>query len=78
MSLAAPSTFVMRLTLYAMLARPISILAPGSPRISKRGLVRQPSIAHRIRHYSVGSGATGSQLRPQRPLLARRRDDIVP
>src|SRR5271156_1141941 len=36
-SLAAPSTFVMRLMLYAMLARPISMRAPDSPRISKRG-----------------------------------------
>jgi hypothetical protein len=33
----APSTFVMRFRLYAIVARPISTLAPDNPRISKRG-----------------------------------------
>jgi hypothetical protein len=36
-SLVEPSTFVMRLMLYAIVARPISTLAPDNPRISKRG-----------------------------------------
>ncbi|MBV9759732.1 MAG: hypothetical protein JO340_04120, partial [Acidobacteriaceae bacterium] len=36
-TLVAPSTFVMRFRLYAIVARPISTLAPDNPRISKRG-----------------------------------------
>jgi len=36
-TLAAPSTFVMRLRLYAIVARPISAFAPDKPRIKRRG-----------------------------------------
>lgn len=35
--LVAPSTFVMRFRLYAIVARPTSTPAPDNPRISKRG-----------------------------------------
>lgn len=36
-TLVAPSTFVMRFRVYAIVVRPISTLAPDNPRISKRG-----------------------------------------
>jgi hypothetical protein len=50
-TLVAPSTFVMRFKLYAIVARPISTLAPDNPRISKRGCPK-------IRYLIVAKGCS--------------------